>query len=122
MKEETVQANKSPGLINPENYVLTQSRFNTYRVLLFSDLNKAKIYKMSYRDSLHHEIEILMSFDYLNVIKPTKHTEGYHIRKPNDENFLFEIAVKKSIYVAEKVITFETNDTILKYSFFRTRF
>ena len=39
-------------------------------VLLFSALNKAQIYKMPHRDSPHHEIEILMSFDYLNVFKP----------------------------------------------------
>ena len=51
-------------------------------VLLFSDLNKGQIDKMPYRDSPHHEIEILMSFDYLNVFEPNEHTEYYHIRKP----------------------------------------
>ena len=54
------------GLNNPETYVLTQKRFNTYMVLLFSDLNKAQIYKMLYRDTPHHEIEILSSFGYLH--------------------------------------------------------
>ena len=77
------------GLNNPETYVLAHNRFNNHMVLLFSDLNKAKIYKMPYKDSPHHEIEILMSFDYLNVFKPNKHTADYHIRKPN-KNFFFQ--------------------------------
>ena len=52
------------GLSNHETYVLTNNRFNIYMVLIFSDLNKAHIYKIPYRNS-PHEIEILMSFDYL---------------------------------------------------------
>ena len=60
MNEELVL--KTPGLNNPESYVLTYNRFNTYMVLIFSDFNKAQIYKMPYRDSPHHEIEILISF------------------------------------------------------------
>ena len=93
--------NEDLGLNNPEAYVLTDNRFNTYIVLIFSDLNKAQIYKMPYRNSQHHEIEILMSFDYLNVFKPNEHTEDYHTRKPNDENFLFEVGDKKYIYVGK---------------------
>ena len=31
------------GLNNPENYVLTQNGFNTYMVLIFSDLNKVQL-------------------------------------------------------------------------------
>ena len=72
-------------------------------VLLFIDLNKAQIYKMPYGDSPRHENAILMSFDYLNVLKP------------NDENFLFKIEDKNYIYGGEKVITFETKDKIVKY-------
>ena len=82
---------KTPGLNNPETYVLTHIGFNNYMLLVFTDLIKAQIYKMPYRDSPHHEIEILMSFVYLNVFKPSVHTEYYHTRKPNDENILFEI-------------------------------
>ena len=73
-------------------------------VLIFEGLNKAQIYKIPYRNNPRHEIEIIMSFDYLNVFKPNEHTEDYHIRKPNDENFLFEIEDKKYIYVGEKVL------------------
>ena len=58
---------------------------------LFTDLNKTQIYKMPYRDSLHYEIEMLMNFDYLNVFRPNELTEDYHIRKQNNENFLFKI-------------------------------
>ena len=114
--EETVLNIKTPGLNNPETYVLTHNRFNTYMVLIFSDLNKAQIYKMPYRNSPHQEIDILMSFNYLNLFKPNEHSEDYHTRKPNNENFLFEIGDKKYIYVGEKVISFETNHKIVKYS------
>ena len=96
---------KTPGMNNPESYVLTHTRFNTYMVLLFSNLNKSQIHKMPYRDSPHHEIDILMSFDYLNVFEPNKHTE----------DFLFEIGDKKYIYVGEKVISFEKNDKLVKF-------
>ena len=114
--EETVLNIKTPGLNNPECYILTDNRFNTYMVLIFSDLNKAQIYKMPYRNSPHQEIEILMSFNYLNLFKPNEHSEDYHTRKPNNEKFLFEIGDKKYIYVGENVISFETNDKIVKYS------
>ena len=85
-------------------------------VLIFSDLNKAQIYKMPFRDSPHHEIEMLMSFDYLHLFRPNEHTEDYHIRKPNIENFLFKIGDKKYIHVEEKLFSFETDDEIVKYS------
>ena len=62
------------GLNNPETYVLTHNRFNTYMVLLFSDLNKAQIFKIPYRNSPHQEIEILMSFDYLHLFRPNEHS------------------------------------------------
>ena len=78
---------KTPGLSNPESYVLKYAGFNTYMVLLLTDLNKAQIYKMPYRDSPHQEIEIIMSFDYLLLFRPNEHTEDYYIRKPNNEKF-----------------------------------
>ena len=97
---------KTPGMNNRESYVLSHNGFKTYMVSLFSDLNKAQIYKMSYRDSPHHENEILMSFDYLNVFKLNKDTE----------DFLIEIGDKKYIYGGEKVITFGTKDKEIKYN------
>ena len=108
--------NKTPGLNNPETYVLTHNRFNTYIVLIFTDLNKAQVYKMPYRDSPHHEIEILMGFDYLHLFRPIEHTEDYHIRKPNNANFLFKTEDKKYIHVGENLFSFETDDEIVKYS------
>ena len=113
--EESVH-DKTPRIKNPETYVLTHNRFNTYLVLICSDLTKTQTYKMPYRDSAHNEIEILMSFVYLNVFEPNEHTEDYHIRRPNDENFLFAIGDKKYIYVGEKIIRFETNYIIVKNS------
>ena len=65
---------------------------------------------MPYRNSLSDEIEIVTSFDSLIVFKPNEHTEDYHIRKPKVEKFLFEIEDKKFIWVAEFLVSFETND------------
>ena len=96
------------GLNNPETYVLTHNRFNTYMVLIFSDSNKAQIYRIPYRNSPHQEIEILMSFDYLHLFGP----DG----KAADGNFLFEIEPKNYIHVGEKVISFETDDEIEGYT------
>ena len=107
--------NKTPGLNNPETYVLTHNRFNTYIVLIFTDLNKTQIYKMPYRDSPHREIEILMSFDYLHLFRPNEHTEDYHIRKPNNANFLFKIEDKKYTHVGKNLFSFETCDEIVRY-------
>ena len=113
--EKTVH-DKTTRLNNPETYMLTHKRFNTSLVLIFSDLNKSQIYEKPYRYSSHNEIEILLSFDYLNVFKPNEYTENYHIRKANDEKFLFEIGDKKNIFVGEKVFSFETNDIMVKYN------
>ena len=66
-------------------------------VLIFSLLHKAQIYEMPYRDSPRHEIEVFSSFILLNVLKPNEHTEDYHIRKPYDKKFLFDIKDKKYI-------------------------
>ena len=49
---------------------------------------------MPYRDSPHLEIEIVMSFIYLYLLKPNEHKEDFHFRKPNNEKFGFETVVK----------------------------
>ena len=56
---------------------------------------------------------MIMSFNYLNSFRPNEDVEGYHIRKPHDANFLFEVEDKKYIHAGEKVFTFETNDEIV---------
>ena len=93
-KEFETLSCKTPGSSNPETYVLTQNRFVTYMLLIFSDLSKTQIYKTPYRDSSHHEIEKFMIVKYLEFLKTNDHTENFHIRKPNDETFLFEIEDK----------------------------
>ena len=70
---------------------------------------------MPYRNSPHQEIEKLTSFDYLHFFRPNEHSEDYHIRKTNDENFLFKIEDKKYIHIGEELFSFETNDEIVKY-------
>ena len=107
---------ETPEMNNPETYVLTHNRFNTYLILIFSDLNRAQIFKMPYNDSSHNRIEMVMSFNYSCLFKPNGHKEDYHTRKPNNENPVFEIEDKIYVYVGEKVITFETHDTTLNYS------
>ena len=98
---------KTPGINNPETYVLTHNRFNTYLVLIFTDLKKAQIYKIPYRNSPHQEIEIVMRFDYLHVFRPDENKK--------DGNFLFKIEDKKYIQVGEKLFSFETNDEIVDF-------
>ena len=98
---------KTPRLNNPETYVLTHNRFNTYMVLIFTDLKKAQIYKMPYRNSPHQEIEIIMSFDYLHLFGPDENNK--------DGIFLFEIGDKKYIHVGEKLFSSETNDEIVDF-------
>ena len=60
-------------------------------VLNFNNLNIAQIFKIPNQDSPHHEIEVVMSFSYLNLLKAKELTAIYHFRKRNDENLLFEI-------------------------------
>ena len=74
--------------------MLTQNRFTTFIVLVFSELNKAQIYKMPRRDSPYHGNVEVMSFNYLNSCRPNKHIKFYYIRKSNLLNFLFEIEEK----------------------------
>ena len=78
--------NKTATLNNPETCVLTYNRFNTYMILIFTDLKKAQIYKMSYRNSLHQEIEIVMSFDYQHVFGPDENNK--------DGDFLLKLEIK----------------------------
>ena len=106
---------KTPGLNNPENHVLTHNRFNTYRVLIFTDLKEAQIYKLPYTDSPHHEIEMVIKFNYQHLFKPFDFYEKTHARIVTDENFLFKIEEKKNIFVGENVYNFETFDDINEY-------
>ena len=103
--EKTILDLKTPGLNHPETYVLTHNKFNNYMVLFFTDLKKAQIYKIPYRNSPLQEIEILTRFDYLDLLRPN-----------NNENFLFKIGDKEYNHVGEKLFIFETKDEIVKYS------
>ena len=71
---------------------------------------------MLYRESPNHEHELLLSFHYLNSFNPIEHREDFHIRKSNDKNIPLEIEDKKSIYVGENSVSFETNDKLVKLS------
>ena len=84
---------KTPGLNNPETYVLTHNRFNNYMVLTFTVLKDTHLYKLPYRNSPHQRIEIVMSLDYLHVFGPDENNK--------DGNFLFEND-DKNIFMWEK--------------------
>ena len=99
---------------NPENHVLTYNRFNTYMVLIFTELKKAQIYKIPYKNSLHQEIEIVTEFDYQQLFKPID------LDKETDANFLFKIEDKKYFYVGDKVFSFETVDDDIEEYFSET--
>ena len=107
--EETVHDNeaKTQGLKNPETYVLTHNRFNTYLVLIFSELNKAQIQIKPYSDSQHYETELLISFKDLNLLKPNKHPEDYYTRGPNVNSFQIEIEDKNYIYGEKQYLVLE---------------
>ena len=113
---EGIRHDKTSGLNYLQPYALKQNRFITYLVLVFSDLNKPQIYKMPYRESPHHEMEILMSFKYLNFFTPIEHTEDYYNRGPKDKNFSFESEDRKYVCVGKKSFSFETTDKIVEYS------
>ena len=69
---------------------------------------------MPYRDSSHQKYDLFTSFTFFwKLFKPNKHTENYHVGKPNDKIFLFQIEDKKYIYVGKKLFCFETNDEIV---------
>ena len=100
---------------NPETHVLTHNRFNTYMVLIFTDLKKAQIYKTPHKNSPHKGIEIVTKFDYLHLLRPFGIEKVTHFRIETNENFLFKIGDKKYIYVGDKISTFETVDDIDEY-------
>ena len=106
---------KTPGLSNPETHVSKHNRFNTYMLLIFTDLKKAQIYKMPYRNSHHQEIEMVTKFDYQHLFKPFDFDKKTRARIVTDENFLFKIEDKKYIFVGENVYIFETIDDIDEY-------
>ena len=91
--EKTIPDLKTTGLNNSATYVLTHNKFNNYMSLNFTDLKKAQIYIIPYRNSPHQEIEILTRFAYLDLFIPK-----------NNENFLFKIGDKKIYSCGRKII------------------
>ena len=100
---------------NPERYLLTHNRFNTYVVSIFTDLKKAELYKIPYRNSHHQENERVIKFDYQHLFKPFDLDKETHARIERDANFLFKIEDKKFIYVGDKIFSFETVDDNEEY-------
>ena len=84
-------------------------------ILIFTDLKKAQIFKMPFRDSSHQEIEMVTKFDYQHLLKLFELDEKTHTIRETNENFLFKIEDKKYIYVGDNVFSFETVDDIEEY-------
>ena len=72
-------------------------------VSIFTDLKKAQLYKMPYRNSPHQEIEMVTKIDYQHLFKPFDLVKKTHARIVNDENFLFKIEDKKYFFLLEKM-------------------
>ena len=115
-KIDEIVHSKTPRLNHPETYVLTQNRFNTYLNFNFTDLGKAQIYKVLYRDCSYLQFGIPMSFNYLNSFKPNEHTEYYYNKKPNDGNFVFENEDEKYVQIGESLVSFEIKYKTVNYS------
>ena len=75
-------------------------------VLLFSDLQKAQIYKIPNRNSPHHEIEINMSFDFLHVFAPDENNK--------DGKSLFRVEDEKCFHGGATLFSFQTNDELVE--------
>ena len=71
---------------NPETFVLTQNRFNTYIILFFSDERDARNYKMPNRFRKHRDLEELVNAKFSEMFK-------------TDENSCFLIGTERSTYV-----------------------
>ena len=52
----------------------------------------------------------------MKLFKLNEHAEVYQVRKLNDLNFLSEMEGNNYIYNGDKVVCFETNDKVIKYS------
>ena len=52
----------------------------------------------------------------MNLFRPNEGVKDYHIRKPNDANFLSKIEDKRYIHVGKNIFTFETNDEMVNHS------
>ena len=87
--------------------MFTHNRFNTNLVLIFSDLNKAEIYKLPHRDRPHHEIEILMSFNYLNLLKPIEQTKIITLENQTIKPFRSKLNIENNFL-------WEKNQLVLK--------
>ena len=59
---------------------------------------------MPKKDSPLHEIQTRMSFNHFKMLKPNEYSEDYHIRKPNNNNILFQVKDDEYVYVGEKLI------------------
>ena len=94
--EETVQ-NRTPGFNNLDTPVLTHERINSYLVVIFTNLNKAHINKMPYRDSPQQEINLVMSFIYLNLFNQMNTQKNVTLEKQTIKIFYSNLKKKDLI-------------------------
>ena len=102
-------------LNNPETYLISNSRYVDYLVLIFVKRKKAQIYSFPNRVDEYDTIRLIIEFDYKRLFRPNKHLERYHVTEPKDESFLFKLNDKKYLHVGESIFTFKTTGNIVKY-------
>ena len=56
---------------------MTRNRFNTYLVVIFTNENRAQVYKMVCKDIPKNEFELVMTFNFINLFRPKDHKEEY---------------------------------------------
>ena len=103
------------GLNNPETYLISNSRYVDYLVLIFVKRKKAQIYSFPNRVDEYDTIRLIIEIDYKRLFRPNKHLERYHVTEPKDESFLFKLNDKKYLHVSESIFTFKTTGNIVKY-------
>ena len=111
------QIKKTPGLNNPETYLLSNNRFIDYLVLIFVSKKKAQIYTFPNRVDEYDTIRLIIEFEYKRLFRPNNHLERYYILPHKDENFLFKIADKHYLHIGKSIFTFKSNSNIVKYGF-----
>ena len=103
------------GLNNPETYLISNSRYVDYLVLIFVKRKKAQIYSFPNRVDKYDTIRLIIEFDYKRLFRPNKHLERYHVTEPKDESFLFKINGKQYLHVGESIFTLKSKGNIIKY-------
>ena len=85
-------------LNNPETYLISNSQYVDYLVLIFVKKKKAQIYSFPNQVDEYDTIRLIIEFDYKRLFRPNKHLERYNVTESKDESFLFKINEKQYLH------------------------